>query len=252
MARQQLRPWCLWRNVREKAVTQGLQGLVASLELGAIDLSTVATHFEFSYCNWWLKKIIDMDPVLRSFSSADHERKIREFRLADTKFQKLTEKYIAATLSGRIPSASSTLAGPDPELGILIRELQKQRKHKSKYGNKLSWADLIILAGTVAYESMGLKTYGFGFGREDIWHPEQDTYWGSEKEWLAASRYEGDSREQLENPLAAVQMGLIYVNPEGVNGKPDPLRTAQDVRLTFARMAMNLSLIHISEPTRPY
>jgi catalase-peroxidase len=110
---------------------------------------------------------------------------------------------------------------------------------KKKYGNKISWADLIILAGTVAYESMGLKTYGFAFGREDIWHPEQDTYWGSEKEWLAASRYDGDSREQLENPLAAVQMGLIYVNPEGVNGKPDPLRTAQDVRLTFARMAMN-------------
>jgi catalase-peroxidase len=110
---------------------------------------------------------------------------------------------------------------------------------KKKYGNKISWADLIILAGTVAYESMGLKTYGFAFGREDIWHPEQDTYWGSEKEWLAASRYDGDSRKQLENPLAAVQMGLIYVNPEGVNGKPDPLRTAQDVRLTFARMAMN-------------
>jgi catalase-peroxidase len=110
---------------------------------------------------------------------------------------------------------------------------------KKKYGNKISWADLIILAGTVAYESMGLKTYGFAFGREDIWHPEQDTYWGSEKEWLAASRYDGDGRKQLENPLAAVQMGLIYVNPEGVNGKPDPLRTAQDVRLTFARMAMN-------------
>jgi catalase-peroxidase len=110
---------------------------------------------------------------------------------------------------------------------------------KKKYGNKISWADLIILAGTVAYESMGLKTYGFAFGREDIWHPEQDTYWGSEKEWLAASRYDGDGRKQLENPLAAVQMGLIYVNPKGVNGKPDPLRTAQDVRLTFARMAMN-------------
>ncbi len=110
---------------------------------------------------------------------------------------------------------------------------------KKKYGNKISWADLIILAGNVAYESMGLKTYGFAFGREDIWHPEQDTYWGSEKEWLASSRYDGDSREQLENPLAAVQMGLIYVNPEGVNGKPDPLRTAQDVRLTFSRMAMN-------------
>jgi catalase-peroxidase len=110
---------------------------------------------------------------------------------------------------------------------------------KKKYGNKLSWADLIVLAGNVAYESMGLKTFGFGFGREDIWHPEQDVYWGSEKEWLASSRYEGENRESLENPLAAVQMGLIYVNPEGVNGKPDPLRTAHDVRVTFARMAMN-------------
>jgi len=110
---------------------------------------------------------------------------------------------------------------------------------KKKYGNQISWADLIILAGTIAYESMGLKTFGFGFGREDIWHPEKDTYWGSEKEWLASTRYEGENRESLENPLAAVQMGLIYVNPEGVNGKPDPLRTAQDVRVTFARMAMN-------------
>ena len=110
---------------------------------------------------------------------------------------------------------------------------------KKKYGNKLSWADLIAYAGTIAYESMGLKTYGFGFGREDIWLPERDTYWGSEKEWLASTRYEGENRETLENPLAAVQMGLIYVNPEGVNGKPDPLRTAQDVRVTFARMAMN-------------
>ncbi len=110
---------------------------------------------------------------------------------------------------------------------------------KKKYGNKLSWADLIILAGNVAYESMGLKTFGFSFGREDIWHPEKDIYWGSEKEWLASTRYEGDSRETLENPLAAVQMGLIYVNPEGVGGKPDPLRTAHDVRVTFARMAMN-------------
>jgi catalase-peroxidase len=110
---------------------------------------------------------------------------------------------------------------------------------KKKYGNKISWADLMILAGNMAYESMGLKTFGFGFGREDIWHPEKDIYWGSEKEWLAANRYEGDSRESLENPLAAVQMGLIYVNPEGVNGKPDPLRTAMDVRVTFARMAMN-------------
>ncbi|MEY3954383.1 MAG: catalase/peroxidase [Pseudomonadota bacterium] len=112
---------------------------------------------------------------------------------------------------------------------------------KKKYGNKLSWADLMILAGNVAYESMGLKTYGYSFGREDIWHPELDIYWGSEKEWLAANRYEGagDNRESLENPLAAVQMGLIYVNPEGVGGKPDPLRTAHDVRVTFARMAMN-------------
>jgi catalase-peroxidase len=110
---------------------------------------------------------------------------------------------------------------------------------KKKYGNKISWADLIILAGNVAYESMGLKTYGFAFGREDIWHPEQDVYWGSEKEWLASSRHDGDNREQLENPLAAVQMGLIYVNPEGVNGQPDPLKTAHDVRVTFARMAMD-------------
>ena len=113
---------------------------------------------------------------------------------------------------------------------------------KKKYGNKVSWADLIVLAGTVAYESMGLKTFGFGFGREDIWHPEKDVYWGSEKEWLATSdkpnsRYSGD--RDLENPLAAVMMGLIYVNPEGVDGKPDPLKTARDVRETFARMAMN-------------
>jgi len=110
---------------------------------------------------------------------------------------------------------------------------------KKKYGNQLSWADLITLAGTVAYESMGLKTYGFAFGRADIWQPEIDTYWGAEKEWLGAERYESDSRESLANPLAAVQMGLIYVNPEGVGGQPDPLRTAHDVRLTFARMAMN-------------
>jgi catalase-peroxidase len=112
---------------------------------------------------------------------------------------------------------------------------------KKKYGNRVSWADLIILAGNMAYESMGLKMFGFGFGREDIWHPEKDVYWGSEKEWLASNRYESgkDERASLENPLAAVQMGLIYVNPEGVNGQPDPLRTAQDVRVTFARMAMN-------------
>ncbi len=110
---------------------------------------------------------------------------------------------------------------------------------KKKYGNALSWADLIVLAGTVAYASMGLKTFGFAFGREDIWHPEKDIYWGSEKTWLGAGRYADERRESLDNPLAAVQMGLIYVNPEGVGGKPDPLRTAQDVRLTFARMAMN-------------
>ncbi len=113
---------------------------------------------------------------------------------------------------------------------------------KKKYGNQVSWADLIILAGTVAYESMGLKTFGFGFGRADIWHPEIDTYWGAEKQWLAPSdgRYEDvEKPETMENPLAAVQMGLIYVNPEGVNGKPDPLKTAAQVRETFARMAMN-------------
>ncbi|WP_320112208.1 catalase/peroxidase HPI [Draconibacterium orientale] len=113
---------------------------------------------------------------------------------------------------------------------------------KKKYGNKVSWADLIILAGNIAYESMGLKTFGFGFGREDIWHPEKDTYWGAEKEWLAPSdeRYDDVTKpETMENPLAAVQMGLIYVNPEGVNGKPDPLKTAQQMRETFRRMAMN-------------
>lgn len=113
---------------------------------------------------------------------------------------------------------------------------------KKKYGNRVSWADLIVLAGTIAYENMGLKTFGFGFGREDIWHPEKDTYWGSEKEWLAPSdnRYEDVSKPTtMENPLAAVQMGLIYVNPEGVNGKSDPLKTAAQVRETFARMAMD-------------
>ena len=113
---------------------------------------------------------------------------------------------------------------------------------KKKYGNKISWADLMILAGTIAYESMGLKTFGFAFGREDIWHPEKDIYWGSEKEWLQksggeGSRYSGE--RDLTNPLAAVMMGLIYVNPEGVDGHPDPLKTAQDIRITFARMAMN-------------
>jgi catalase-peroxidase len=113
---------------------------------------------------------------------------------------------------------------------------------KKKYGNQVSWADLMILAGTMAYESMGLKTFGFAFGREDIWHPEKDTYWGAEKQWLAPSGSEGSrysGERDLENPLAAVMMGLIYVNPEGVDGKPDPLKTARDVRVTFARMAMN-------------
>ena len=113
---------------------------------------------------------------------------------------------------------------------------------KRKYGNKISWADLMILAGNMAYESMGLKIFGFGFGREDIWHPEKDTYWGAEKEWLAPSdsRYgDLDNPATMENPLAAVQMGLIYVNPEGVNGKSDPMKTAAQVRETFARMAMD-------------
>ena len=113
---------------------------------------------------------------------------------------------------------------------------------KKKYGNKVSWADLIILAGTIAYESMGLKTFGFSFGREDIWHPQMDVYWGPETEWLAPSdaRYaDVGTPKTMENPLAAVQMGLIYVNPEGVNGQPDPARTALHIRETFARMAMN-------------
>ena len=113
---------------------------------------------------------------------------------------------------------------------------------KKKYGNKLSWADLIAYAGTMAYESMGLKTFGFAFGREDIWHPEKDTYWGAEKEWLAPSGSEGSrysGERDLDNPLAAVMMGLIYVNPEGVDGNPDPLKTAHDIRTTFERMAMD-------------
>ncbi|WP_166111409.1 catalase/peroxidase HPI [Pseudoalteromonas sp. Z9A5] len=113
---------------------------------------------------------------------------------------------------------------------------------KKKYGNKLSWADLIAYAGTMAYESMGLQTFGFAFGREDIWHPEKDIYWGSEREWLAPSGSEGtrySGERDLENPLASVMMGLIYVNPEGVDGKSDPQKTANDIRVTFERMAMN-------------
>ena len=129
-----------------------------------------------------------------------------------------------------------------PDNGNLDKARRLLWPIKKKYGNKISWADLIILAGNMAYESMGFKTFGFAFGREDIWHPEKDIYWGSEKEWLAksggeGSRYSGE--RDLENPLAAVMMGLIYVNPEGVDGQPDPLKTARDMRVTFARMAMN-------------
>ncbi|MFZ6665058.1 catalase/peroxidase HPI [Peijinzhouia sedimentorum] len=129
-----------------------------------------------------------------------------------------------------------------PDNGNLDKARRLLWPIKKKYGNSLSWADLYILAGNMAYESMGFKTFGFAGGREDIWHPEKDINWGSEKEWLAATknRYSNDQdRASLENPLAAVQMGLIYVNPEGVDGQPDPLRTAHDVRETFKRMAMN-------------
>ena len=108
---------------------------------------------------------------------------------------------------------------------------------KQKYGRKISWADLMILTGNVALETMGFKTFGFGGGREDVWEPDQDVYWGAETTWLGDKRYSGD--RDLENPLAAVQMGLIYVNPEGPNGNPDPLAAAKDIRETFARMAMN-------------
>ncbi|HEX9925439.1 MAG TPA: peroxidase family protein, partial [Anaerolineae bacterium] len=108
---------------------------------------------------------------------------------------------------------------------------------KQKYGNKISWADLMVLAGNCALESMGFKTFGFAGGREDVWEPKEDIYWGTETEWLGDKRYSGD--RELENPLAAVQMGLIYVNPEGPNGEPDPVASGRDVRETFARMAMN-------------
>ena len=129
-----------------------------------------------------------------------------------------------------------------PDNGNLDKARRLLWPIKKKYGNQLSWADLMILAGNMAYESMGLKVYGFAGGREDIWHPEKDIYWGSEKEWLATTGSEGtrySGERDLENPLAAVMMGLIYVNPEGVDGKPDPLKTAHDVRVTFQRMAMN-------------
>ena len=129
-----------------------------------------------------------------------------------------------------------------PDNGNLDKARRLLWPIKKKYGNKVSWADLMILAGNIAYESMGLKTFGFGFGREDIWEPEKDVYWGSEKEWLADSvlRYANEEDpESLEAPLGAVHMGLIYVNPEGRDGKPDPLKSAHDVRVTFERMAMN-------------
>lgn len=127
-----------------------------------------------------------------------------------------------------------------PDNGNLDKARRLLWPIKQKYGDKLSWADLIILAGTLAYESMGLKIFGFAGGRADIWHPEKDIFWGSEKEWMGNDkRYEGEARQSLANPLAATHMGLIYVNPEGVDGVPNPLLTAQDIRLTFARMAMN-------------
>ena len=129
-----------------------------------------------------------------------------------------------------------------PDNGNLDKARRLLWPIKKKYGNKISWGDLMILAGNMAYESMGFKTFGFAGGRQDIWHPEKDIYWGSEKEWLAPSGSEGtrySGERDLENPLAAVMMGLIYVNPEGVDGQPDPLKTAHDVRVTFSRMAMN-------------
>ena len=124
-----------------------------------------------------------------------------------------------------------------PDNGNLDKARRLLWPIKQKYGNKISWADLLILTGNVAIESMGGKTFGFSGGRDDIWAPEEDIYWGVESEWLANNRYSGD--RELANPLAAVQMGLIYVNPEGPDGNPDPLASARDVRETFGRMAMN-------------
>jgi catalase-peroxidase len=124
-----------------------------------------------------------------------------------------------------------------PDNGNLDKARRLLWPIKQKHGNKISWADLLVLAGNVAIESMGGKTFGFGAGRPDIWHPEEDVYWGTEAQWLGDNRYTGD--RELENPLAAVQMGLIYVNPEGPNGKPDPVASARDIRETFARMGMN-------------
>ncbi|HRH39118.1 MAG TPA: catalase-peroxidase, partial [Flavobacteriales bacterium] len=124
-----------------------------------------------------------------------------------------------------------------PDNGNLDKARRLLWPVKQKYGNSLSWADLMVLAGNVALETMGFKTFGFGGGREDIWAPEEDIYWGAEKEWLGDHRYSGE--RDLENPLAAVQMGLIYVNPQGPNGNPDPVASGRDVRETFKRMAMN-------------
>jgi catalase-peroxidase len=124
-----------------------------------------------------------------------------------------------------------------PDNGNLDKARRLLWPIKQKYGNKISWADLMILAGNCAMESMGFKTFGFAGGRADVWEPEEDVYWGTETEWLGDSRYTGD--RELENPLAAVQMGLIYVNPEGPNGTPDPVASGRDIRETFARMAMN-------------
>ena len=125
-----------------------------------------------------------------------------------------------------------------PDNGNLDKARRLLWPIKQKYGNAISWADLLILTGQIAIESMGGPVLGFGGGRPDIWHPEDDIYWGSEDEWLGDDRY-GDTRQDLENPLAAVQMGLIYVNPQGPNANPDPLLSAQDIRETFSRMAMN-------------
>ncbi len=128
-ARSSMQPWCLWRRVRDGAIAQGLQGLVNDIESGVVALDAVESHFEFSYRSWWIKKVVDRDPVLREFSSADHERKIREFRAADQRFQKLTEQYTVAILAGKVPSATAAVVGADSEMGRLRRELQKQRRH---------------------------------------------------------------------------------------------------------------------------
>jgi catalase-peroxidase len=149
----------------------------------------------------------------------------------------LTAQAMAVEVAAQVLSAFAPL-NSWPDNGNLDKARRLLWPIKQKYGNKISWADLLILTGNVAIESMGGEVFGFGGGREDIWHPEEDIYWGVETDWLADNRYE-DTRQSLENPLAAVQMGLIYVNPEGPNGNPDPLLSAQDIRETFGRMAMN-------------